>query len=268
MQEKIKKEICQRWVEIDKISEDLCHDNCRWYHGSWCLLRCLDMVTGAFLFYKFYKMNIDALDIQKIAVVGTAGISTPYLMSKLKPKAEIDVIDICPTPLKACEIYAKENGLNWKFIQQDMLKEFEAKNRYDLVVNDAFLTLFKSSDKIVMLKNIHKLLNDDGYYITTLRKGSHPNEVYMASVSTRDKFIERAVSRSESVYSKYRDIVRTKAEIYTSTMTNYPIDTIANVCELFECVGFKIVSIDEIEIFGENEYTVYFQVVAQKIEKV
>jgi len=29
--------------------------------------------------------------------------------------------------------------------------------------------------------------------------------------------------------------------------------------------GFKIISIDEKEVFGENEYTFYFEVVVQKV---
>jgi len=261
MQEKINKEICKRWVEIDKISKDLCHDNCQWYHGAWCLLRCLGLVTGAFLFYKFYKKNIDALDIQKIAVVGTAGISTPYLMSELKPNAKIDVIDICPTPLKACEIYAKENGLDWRFIQQNMMKKFEPKHKYDLVINDAFLNLFKKSDKIIILNNIYKILETDGYYITTLRKGSYPDK---PSIETKEKFIERAVTRSENIFFQYKDAVREKADRYINTKTNYSINELDNVIKLFEDAGFKIISIDKNEVFGETEDTTYFQVLVQK----
>ena len=207
MQKTIKKEICQRWREIDKISKELCHDNCRWYHGSWCLLRCLDLVTGPFLFEKFYQ-QITHLKLNKIAVVGTAGISMPYFISLLQPKVELDIIDICLTPLKACEIYAKENGLKWNMIQRDMMKEFEPNKKYDLVVNDAFLTLFSNLNKAVMLQNIYKLLNTDGYYITTLRKGFHQDEVQKASIDTQDRFVKRAVSQSkkmslqERAYSK------------------------------------------------------------------
>jgi len=43
--------------------------------------------------------------------------------------------------------------------------------------------------------------------------------------------------------------------------------TIDSVKKLFENNGFKIITINEIEVFGKNEYTFYFEVVAQKIEK-
>ncbi len=266
MQKKIKKEICQRWREIDKISKELCHDNCRWYHGSWCILKCLDLVTGPFLFEKFYQ-QITHLKLNKIAVVGTAGISMPYFISLLQPKVELDIIDICPTPLKACETYAKENGLKWNMIQRDMMKEFESNTKYDLVVNDAFLNLFSNSNKVVMLQNIYKLLNIDGYYITTLRKGLYQDEIQKASIGEQDKFVNRAVSCSKEMSLQERKLIQKKAEAYSSFKTNYPMHTIESVKELFENNGFEIISIDENEVFGENEYTFYFEVVARKREK-
>jgi len=260
------KEVCKRWIEIYEISKKLCHDNCRWYHGAWCLLKCLDLVAGAVLFYKFYHKEIASLNVERLAVVGTAGISTPVLLSKLQPKAKLDVIDICPTPLKACEMYAKENGLIWNFRQQDMIKGFEPIKAYDLVVNDAFITLFRDLDKAIVLQNIAKLLNPKGYYITTLRKGAYEGEVYKAEQKVQDTFVNNALIRSQEMAFEEKEFIRKKAKDYTATMTNYPMDSMENVKKLFNSNGFQVVSIDETEIIGESGNTIYFQVVAQREE--
>ena len=267
METKLTKQVCQRWLEIDKISQDLCHDNCRWYHSSWCLLKCLDLVAGAVLFYKFYHQQIGSLTVKRVAVVGTAGISTPVLLSELQAKATLDVIDICPTPLKACEMYANEHSLKWNFIQKNMMEGFEPIALYDLVVNDAFLTLFRDVDKSTILQNIAKILKPKGHYITTLRKGSFEGEVRKSGKETRDRFINNALNRSQKLFPELKGFVEKKAMEYTHNITNYPIDSIENVTKFFESNGFKIIYIDETEIFGESGYTTYFQVVAEKIGK-
>lgn len=268
MQVEINKEVCKKWIEIDEISKELCHDNCRWYHGAWCLLKCLDLVAGAVLFYKFYHKEIGSLSVERVAVVGTAGISTPVLLSELQPKAKLDVIDICPTPLKACEMYAKEHGLIWNFRQQDMIKGFEPIQAYDLVVNDAFITLFRDLDKAIVLQNIAMLLNPKGYYITTLRKGAYEGEVYRAEQKVQDTFVDNALIRSQEMAFEDKEFIRKKAKDYTATKINYPMDSMENVKKLFNSNGFQVVSIDETEIIGESGNTIYFQVVAQREEEV
>ncbi len=265
MEKKLTKKVCERWLEIDKISQELCHDNCRWYHGSWCLLKCLDLVTGAVLFYKFYRREIGSLSVERVAVVGTAGISTPILLSELQPRVKLDVIDICPTPLKACELYAKEHGLEWNFMQKNMMDGFEPIELYDLVVNDAFLTLFRDEDKPTVLQNIAKLLKPKGNYITTLRKGSYEGEIYKSGKETQDRFIHNALNRSQKLFPEFKKFIEKKATEYTHNITNYPMDSIENVRKLFELNGFKILHIDETEIFGESGYATYFQVVAKQI---
>jgi len=174
------------------------------------------------------------------------------------------VIDICPTPLKACEIYAKEHGLSWNFMQKNMIRGFEPIKPYDLVVNDAFLTLFKDVDKSTMLQNIVKLLKPKGRYITTLRKGSYEGEVRKSGKETQDRFITNALNRSQKLFPESREFVEKKATEYTHNITNYPMDSVENVRKLFELNGFKILHIDETEIFGESGYTTYFQVVAER----
>ena len=264
MEKKLTKKVCQRWQEIDEISQELCHDNCRWYHGSWCLLKCLDLVAGAVLFYKFYQREIGSLSVDRVAVVGTAGISTPVLLSELQPKAHLDVIDICPTPLKACDMYAQEHGFAWNCMQQNMIKGFEPIQAYDLVVNDAFLTLFRDVDKSTVLQNIAKILKPKGHYITTLRKGDFEGEVYVSNPTTQDKFVNNALSRSQKLFPDYQNFIEDRAKTYTQKMTNHPMDSKKNVKKLFESNGFTVVYIDEVEIFGESGDTTYFQVVAER----
>lgn len=269
MKRDLESEICNIWLNVSKVSKDLCkgglpdkHD-CEWYHSSWCLLRCLGLVSNPFWHEKFYSKSILSLSPKKIAIVGTAGISMPYLVSKLQSFSELDIIDICATPLKNCETFAIKNNLNWKTIQKNIIGLSEYKN-YDLIVNDAFLTRFPKEKKENVLYHIVNALNDNGYYITTIRKGLYQENGYKSTKEKRIDFVNRAIERGKIVFPQHEDLIKEKASKYIDNMVSYPVENIDEIKYLFQKVGLNIISIQEKIVSGESEKSIYYQVVSQK----
>lgn len=264
MQKEITKSTCKSWLEVDKLAKENCEESCYWYHSSWSLFRCLDVVVNPFMFYEFYKSSIEKLNVKKIAIVGTADITTPYLISKLQPNRELTVMDICQTPLKICERYMTKENLDWKLIKFNILEKVKIKEKYDLIVNDAFITLFSDELKPTVVKNINTLLQENGLYVTTLRKKIDKHESNLADNEIQNDFVNVVMSRSQKKCLKHQKFIEKKAKQYTSTMTNYHIDSIESVETIFKNSGFEILEIKEKEVFGESGNRVYIQVVAKR----
>jgi hypothetical protein len=91
---------------------------CDWYHGTWQLLRLLNMVAVP-PWYSFYQGALTAalaatpeprVLISACADYGMlATLHAAMIESKASPK--IVVVDICETPLRACRWYADRFGL-------------------------------------------------------------------------------------------------------------------------------------------------------------
>lgn len=269
MKYELEQKACAMWLDMSKIAKNYCNGglpdefDCEWYHSSWCLLRCLGLVSNPFWHENFYTKKISSLSSYNIAIIGTAGISMPYLVSKLQSLANITIIDICNTPLKSCESFSIQNNLNWTTIQRD-ITTLATELNYDLIVNDAFLTRFPKEAKRDILVHIAKVLKKDGYYVTTIRKGIYKKNGYRSSDEDRKKFIDKAIEKGKELFPNQGSIIKEKATTYINNMLSYPVEDTLEIEKLFNSVNLNIVDIQEQSVVGESESTIYFQVVAQK----
>jgi len=265
----LEQEACTMWLDMSKTAQKHCNGglpdefDCEWYHGSWCLLRCLGLVSNPFWHENFYTKKVSSFSSKNIAIIGTAGISMPYLVSKLQPSSNISIIDICATPLKSCESFSLQNNLNWNTLKKD-IATFSTESNYDLIVNDAFLTRFPKENKKDILGHIAKALQKDGYYITTIRKGIYKKDGYKSNEKDRKKFIEKAIQKGKELFPNQESIIEAKATTYINNMLSFPIEDILEIKNLFNSVDLNITDINEQNVVGESESTIYFQVVAQK----
>jgi len=117
------------------------------------LLRYLGVVSNPYWHESFYKEALrftNANEKEHLLVAGTAHFSMPLLCSEFGiPR--ISICDMCNTPLKVCEIVSDFLGKDWTTFVQDVCTEFTLK--YDIVINDAFLSRF--IDKSKPLKGIY-----------------------------------------------------------------------------------------------------------------
>ena len=143
-------------------------NDCTWYHENWMILRYLGVVSNPFWHEDFYEKAIRQYvnELEKVLILGTADFSMPYLC-QMKGIKKIKICDICKTPLNICQNVAKANNFSWEVEQKNVFDGLNEK--YDIVINDAFITRFEYDKKRIVLEKIWNALKDEGVYITTMR---------------------------------------------------------------------------------------------------
>ena len=95
-------------------AHELCDKECLWYHASWIYLRLLDLASSPTWHEEFYyeKLNECLFDNCNVLISGTADFTLLAFIIDIarqkKIKPNIYVLDICDTPLYACDWYAKK----------------------------------------------------------------------------------------------------------------------------------------------------------------
>lgn len=237
-------------------------EECAWYHGNWMLFRYLGVVSNPYWHESFYQDALHfvrANEKEDFLVAGTADFSMPLLCSEFGiPK--ISICDMCSTPLKICDIVSEFIDYDWTTFIQDVCAEFSSK--YDIVINDAFLSRFIDKDK--PLKGICGSLKRGGYYITTLKKGN-PNKGGEVSDSIRKNFMQKVKKRYIEKMAYLPDIdIDTISAMYVDKMSSYPIKDEEELYELFNNVGLDILQVKKGSVVGEFEASEYFRIISQK----
>lgn len=222
------------------ISHSLNAPCCGWYHGAWQFLRILNCVSSPQWHENFYKQSFNSVFDKKkdvrILICGTADYSLLYVLvsalNETNVTAKIDILDICATPLKICEWFAKNYGsyeLDSNYQGADEQSEYNRKFRlndkiiietfkndiksfypekgeliYDVICSDAFLTRFSTDIKIV-LDRWEKLLLKDGRIITTVRLYENADSVQKPSLAKLSSNIDSYCSKVVSRYSELSD---------------------------------------------------------------
>lgn len=235
-------------------------ENCSWYHKCWMLLRFLGMVSNPFWHETFYREAIKKYNLlnSKILIAGTADFSMPLLCSQIGCK-KITVFDLCNTPLIICDRASEILNEKWETKQQDICEYYGEK--YNAVINDAFLSRFE--DKSKPLSGISNLLCEGGYYITTLKKKSNTTNKDVAVL--KEKFVSKAVDRFNSYKGQFPELpIKSLAEIYINKMKSCPVIDDTEIKDLFIKSDLKIISINKKSVPGEYEPSEYYQIIAQK----
>jgi 2-polyprenyl-3-methyl-5-hydroxy-6-metoxy-1,4-benzoquinol methylase len=152
---------------------------CDWYHGTWQLLRLLNMVAVP-PWYSFYHGALTSalgtkpqprVLISACADYGMlATLHAAILESHAVPK--IIVVDICETPLRSCRWYADRFGLQIECHQDNLLtSSLLPEHSFDVIVTDEFLTVIKNPDKPIITQRWRQLLAPGGVLVTTAMIG-------------------------------------------------------------------------------------------------
>jgi hypothetical protein len=167
---------------------------CDWYHGTWQLLRLLNMVAVP-PWYSFYQGALTAalaatpeprVLISACADYGMlATLHAAMIESKASPK--IVVVDICETPLRACRWYADRFGLQIQCHKDNLLTSSALRaHGFDVIVTDEFLTVIKNPDKPIIAQRWRQLLAPGGVLVTTAMMGGGTTPVL------REQYAEKA----------------------------------------------------------------------------
>lgn len=238
-------------------------EDCTWYHSNWMLLRYLGVVSNPYWHEEFYRKALDFIktnNIEKILVAGTADFSMPLFCHEFGIK-EIDVCDICNTPLLVCNKVAETLKCDWKTFVQDICKEIPF--RYKAIINDAFLSRF--DDKSMPLKGIVDALEPGGYYITTLKIGKR-NRGGEVEDSIKANFLKKVETRYEQNKAVLPAVdIKNIVETYIAKMSSYPIGDEKEIDNLFHSVGLDILNLDKHVVEGEYEESEYLGILSRKI---
>jgi hypothetical protein len=217
---------------------------CAWYHGTWQYLRLMNLVSTPSWHHDFYMRSIAAelkRGARDILISGTADYSVfAYIVSCLGDLAgdtRITVVDLCNTPLFACQWYAKRVGIHATMVSEDVRSLSKRHSQsYDLIVTDAFLTRFGSDEAGDVVQQWKALLRGQGSVITTVRA----HEETQRGQTTEEaiaSFRERATvrwKRWQPFIHIDRTTIAAHAEAYARRMVSHPIGGSADILSFIE----------------------------------
>lgn len=188
---------------------------CDWYHGTWQLLRLLDMVAVP-PWYEFYnealtrvlRANPEAnVLISAAADYGMlATLHEAIVASGAAPT--ITLCDICPTPLLASQWYANRHGLTLECVCDDLLTSTALPaGAYDLIVTDELLTVLKAESKPQIVDRWKHFLRPDGVVVTTAMIGTP------TTPDLRAKYAARARTLLDRHADNFSDVGATREEL-------------------------------------------------------
>jgi hypothetical protein len=268
---------------IDQVSGVLCagdhvdREGCNWYHGTWQYLRLMDLVSTPSWHHDFYENAIEAAvrnGASRICVTGTADYSVlAYVMAaveRAQVQATVTVIDLCSTPLFACNWYAKFVGTQVKVHARDITdvgRDVSLAGAFDLVVTDAFLTRFTHGERAIVLAAWHHLLVSGGRIITTVRAHSEADRG-QSSEEAIGAFRDRAAAR----WRRWESFIPITAAQIADRSENYARRMVSNVIggqsEVLDelSVSFDVERVELASVPGELFPTRYARVILKRKE--
>jgi len=283
---------------------------CSWYHGAWQYLRLFDMVSSPSWHEDFYRKQLlhllnehahgdqqagqseavrpedfeTAGNHPRVLITGTADYSmlayvieawrrTEAAVAEGLPDPEIDVLDICPTPLLACRWYAKNiakypiSTHEVDIRNESMVRRLlDDRGSYHVIATDAFLTRFDHLEAKQVLENWWKLLAPGGQVITTVRlhsedlPGDGPDEVTEFAMRARESARRWKLQLRSSI-----DEICDDAREYARRITSTDFGGADEVKDLILGAGFDIIECPVSELVpGELRSTKYLRLVLRK----
>ncbi|AVT28194.1 hypothetical protein C6361_00295 [Plantactinospora sp. BC1] len=271
-------------------------EECRWYHGVWQYLRLFDMVSSPSWHASFYADRLRE-EIQngarRILISGTADYTTLAFVlhaardssGVIPPDLDVHVLDLCQTPLLACQWYAGRLGLRITLHKADVTSSAElseagllAEAPFDLIVADAFLTRLSRKQARQAVDNWSGLLRSRGTVLTTVRL--HPrndyriqepsdleaNDRYRVTDPTDDfelRLRERASGWQGMLSIDIEDLSRAGRR-YAERMKSHDLGDVDEVIKLFQDRDFDVLNRTAERVQGELVGTEYLRVTASR----
>lgn len=253
---------------MEHLSQKYCDNNCYWYHNSWQYLKALDLVVTP-------QKNIDFFIAQiqetarthhnlNILICGQADFAMfDVVITALEPMEityTITALDICQTPLKMVEWYAKKKNIPVIIHQANAVNTLLLSDAYDIIVADAFLTILPYTIQQQIVSEWSRLLKQTGKVLTTLKLGQEiPTQISSIQI---EKYVEKALQNATKHPSFNLNKVKKIARRYVENKMNYPKQDITTIKQLF--ANYEV-TIANGAPFGVYQTFNYAQTIAQKV---
>ena len=232
---------------------------CDWYHGTWQILRLLNMVAVP-KWYPFYRDTLaDALTRVKRPNVLISAAADYGMLCTLHQaieyagiEADITLIDICQSPLHSSQWYAARHGVSLETRCDNLLSSRIPENGYDLVVTDEFLTVLKDPDKPTIVNQWRRILKPGGRLVTTAMLGKPTTMELRESYAAKSR--ERLKQYGPQFLPNYADLedkLIADCAQFASFHTRHMLRDVEQIRGLFTDAGFKFQVLSEVETPGE-----------------
>jgi len=188
---------------------------CDWYHGTWQLLRLLNMVAVP-PWYPFYSEALGTVlqerpdaDVLISAAADYGMLCTLHeAIVATESSPHVVICDICETPLLASQWYAERNHFQLECICDDLLTTDSLRNEsFDLIVTDELLTVLKAASKPTIVDRWKKLLKAGGTVVTTAMIGDP------TTPELRDSYARRARDLLDAHFDRFSSLSLDRHEL-------------------------------------------------------
>src|SRR6266851_2389065 len=256
---------------------------CSWYHGVWQHLRLFDLVSSPSWHAAFYREALSSAlrhrasvgatqGRPRVLLTGTADYSMlAYVLNSAvlaQIPVDVRVMDVCRTPLIACQWYARLRGVQVvtdpdaspdaaagpgdrsriSVCEMDVREAQDPAGRtalgseYDVITTDAFLTRFEPDESGRIVAAWRNLLAPGGVVVTTVRvhsldaaRGGILDEVSDFVLRARDR-----AARWRPYMQTRLDELTVAARKYATQMRSYDLGDPAEIRDLFDTGGFDV----------------------------
>ena len=245
---------------------------CDWYHGTWQILRLLNMVAVP-KWYPFYRDTLaKALTrVKRPNVLISAAADYGMLctlhqaMEYAGAEADITLIDICQSPLQSSEWYAARHGVSLECRVGNLLSSRIPEHGYDVVVTDEFLTVLKDPYKPTIVNQWRRILKPGGTIVTTAMLGKPTTmelrESYAAKA--RQRLQQYGLQLFPNYSTEMEERLIADCARFASFHTRHMLRDENQIRALFGDAAFKFQVLAEVETPGECVNPTYsFQIAA------
>ena len=223
---------------------------CAWYHGSWQMLRWLDVFQSIRSDDDFFLPALAGLindGARHILISGAADYAllarVIFAAGEQAKELRVTVVDLCDTPLRLNAWYAEKLGVKVTVIKDDVLN-FKPEQPFDLICAHSFLCFFDSSERRQLLQAWWDCLKPAGKVITAQRARTEDHQAVIAySQAEVIALGERAYNLARDQFDAKEvdpDLARQLAEGYGRFHWTYLIRTPQEIRNLFEDQGFNL----------------------------
>jgi SAM-dependent methyltransferase len=233
-----------------QLAQQLCTENCRWYHGPRLYLRALGIIRGVRSDTPFL---LDALghvargtERAHVLVSGAADYGT--LSHVIAAWAEagraltVTVVDKCLTPLRMNSWLGERAGVPVHVHHGDLF-DFEAEQAFDAICTHAFVGRFDAAGRRRLAEKWHAMLKPGGAVVTAngLRRAGPAGEVPFA-FRQRQRILERAHQALSvpGAVDATPDLIAKWTSEFLRRKTTHPVYSTAEVEGPLTAAGFSV----------------------------
>jgi SAM-dependent methyltransferase len=181
-----------------------------------------------------------------VLISGTADYALPacllWLYRSVGVPVEMTVLDLCRTPLRLCEWFARRLDTPIATVAEDILA-YQPVEAFDVICTHAFLGRFPSAERAALIARWHGLLRPGGRVVTVNRVRPDAPETVRFTAEQSARFIERirqAAQRAEPPLDVSADALVEMAQAYVAAKRTVPLRSTDELVGLFEVAGFSI----------------------------